>query len=614
MNDQATKRNVKLEYPIESAAEISADRAQVRVALERGRGAVGVRAKVKDPGLFRDALLTAIGIRTSDLRFKARDRSQYLAYLIKKGKTATKEIWEAHKAFLDQSYAEDKHKETTLDPVWTVHPDELSLEVFSKDESAYARLSIANDLFDRRLASHGTTFADLTPALAEGLERLRTYHPLELEADAKSTPREGAPSREARDIELSQQWLRGFLQVQSASTLPAAVAEFSGIDLYNLLFLLRTRKAKKPPRALRFELVPGLPARMVVEPWEAVLESHAGPYTGKTPRVVRTFGRQRLMGLARLLPYVKKARVHLLGAGLPTFWVLECGHVTLTLALTGWVDSGWASAATFDALVPGEDALELSRKVLSVLSAKGPLSLEALCAETSATPAQVRAATQWACLHGELLFDVARNVYRPRSLFAAPVEDSVVRYGSEREAKAHRILAEKNGVKLTKIHEISGEGVEIHGDVDDKAASRKVSPKFTIDLEGRVIGASCGCPHYRRAGMREGPCEHMIALRLSYARRKAEEEALRQSPEGRKLIRAETRTLVRRDTHGKETVYRVTLDDKVVRVAWGARHGLDDTAARQQRLWFDTDKEAREAYFARLDTLSAEGFIDAADA
>lgn len=611
---EATKANVKLEYPIDSAAEISTDRAHLRVALEQGRGAVGLRAKVKDSGLFRDALLTAIGIRTSDLRFKARDRSQYLSYLIKKGKTATKEIWDAHKAFLDQSYAEDKHKETTLDPVWTVHPDEVSLEVFSKDESAYARLAIANELFTQREAAHGTTFADLTPALADGLERLRTYHPLSIEADAKSAPRDGASARAPRDIELSQQWLRGFLQVQSASTLPASVVEFDAIDLYNLMFLLRTKKAKKPPRALRFELVPGLAPRMVVEPWETVLEGHAGPYTGKTPRVVRTFGRQRLLGLARLLPHIRKARVHLLGAGLPTFWVLDCGAVTLTLSLTGWVDAGWASAATFDALVPGDESVELSKRVLAVLADKGPLSLESLVKETSATPAQVRAATQWACLHGELLFDIARGVYRPRSLFAKPVDDALVRYGSEREAKAHRILAEKNAVKFTKVHEIAGEGVEIHGDVNDKAASRAVSPRFTIDLEGRVIGAWCGCPHYRRAAMREGPCEHMIALRIAYARRKAEEEALRQSPEGRKLIRAETRTLVRRDALGKETVYRVTLDDKVVRVAWGAREGLSNEPSRTQKLWFDTDREARDAYFARLDSLSAEGFIDAADA
>ena len=35
------------------------------------------------------------------------------------------------------------------------------------------------------------------------------------------------------------------------------------IDVYNLLYALRTRKAKKSPRALRFELVPGQAPRAV---------------------------------------------------------------------------------------------------------------------------------------------------------------------------------------------------------------------------------------------------------------------------------------------------------------------------------------------------------------
>ena len=99
----------------------------------------------------------------------------------------------------------------------------------------------------------------------------------------------------------------------------------------------------------------------------------------------------------------------------------------------------------------------------------------------------------------------------------------------------------------------------------------------------------------------------MIALRLFHARERAKEEALRNTPEGRKLIRAETRTWVRRDESGQELVYRVSLDDRLVIVQWGQR---TDTA-RQQRLWYDTDKDAREAYFSRLDGLAAEGFVDA---
>ena len=78
------------------------------------------------------------------------------------------------------------------------------------------------------------------------------------------------------------------------------------------------------------------------------------------------------------------------------------------------------------------------------------------------------------------------------------------------------------------------------------------------------------------------------------------------TPEGRALIRAETRTYVRREGT-QEVVYRVSLDSKLVRVLWGPRN----QEARQQRTWFDSDSQARDAYFARLDGLTADGFIDA---
>ena len=73
-------------------------------------------------------------------------------------------------------------------------------------------------------------------------------------------------------------------------------------------------------------------------------------------------------------------------------------------------------------------------------------------------------------------------------------------------------------------------------------------------------------PDYMRSGLREGPCEHMIALRVHFQREQAEAERLRATPEGRKLVRAETRTFMRRDASGQQTTYRVSLDDRVVRI------------------------------------------------
>ncbi|WP_434046451.1 MULTISPECIES: SWIM zinc finger family protein [Sorangium] len=629
----ALARPIHLRYAAPSELAAAPLHSSVRLSLDSARGPVGVRGALRDAALFRDAMAALAAILESDLRYKGRDRAAYLAYLMKQGKKATAAIWEAQKAFLESAFADDAASagqgdgspakaSGALDPVLTVHPDEVSIEVFSRDESAYARLAFSSDLFEGREAAHGTAFVDLSPRIVEQIDRLRVYTKVELDAGASRAAgptahgaaatrggRETCETSIERSLEVPATWLRGFLQVQSAATLPAVSCELAPIDLYNALFVLRTRKAKKPPRGLRFELVPGKPPRLILEPWEILLEGHGAPYEGP-PRVVRTFGRQRLLALSRLLPHVRGARAELRGPGLPVFWVLDLGRATLTLALTGWTDSSWASAASFDALMPREGgaraALDaLAGRQLALLRERGPLPLAALAAGGSAEDA--RAALQLECLRGRVLYDVARRVYRPRELFPEPVDEREIRFSSPREAAAHRLLGAPGAVRPTKVHEIAGEGTEIHGQVADREAHRDFSPRFTMDLEGRVSDAWCSCPTFRRSGLREGPCEHMIALRVAHARERAEKDALRQTAEGRSLIRAETRTYVRREASGAEVVYRVSLDDRVVHLSWGARA----EAPRHQRIWFDTDGEARDAYFKRLDALTSSGFVDA---
>ncbi|RYE95121.1 MAG: SWIM zinc finger family protein [Myxococcales bacterium] len=600
----AAEEKIRFDYGATSEVKVAEGTSQIRLSLDQGRGTVGVRGRPTDPALLRDTLATTLQILASDLRYRGRDRTAYLAYLMKQGKKANAAIWEAQKAYLDAQFADDKQVSGVLDPVLTVDPDEVSLEVFSRDESAYARLALSSQLFEGREAAHGTTFVDAPASFLESLDRLPGYLPVQLDASTSL----GQPHAAARDVSVPHAWLRGFLQVQSAATLPAATCHLAPIDLYNLLFALRTRKPKNPPRGLRFELIPGQPARLIIEPWELVLETHGAPYEGKTARVIRTYGRQRLVTLARALPYLKSARVQLLGPGLPIFWVLDFGLATLTMALTGWSESSWASAAAFDRLMPpAERGAPLGERVVTLLRERGPQPLEAVQAALGAPREEARSALQRECLRGRVLFDVARGVYRPRQLLTSPLPDEALRYGSPREARAHRLLDDKGSVQLTKIHEISGEGVEIHGEVTDREARRQFTPRFTMDQESRVNEAWCNCATYQRSGLREGPCEHMIALRLVYARRLVEAEALRQTPEGRRAIRAETRVFTRRDPSGRETVYRVSLDDKVVQVQWGQRAATP----RHQRLWYDSDAQAREAYFSRLESLATEGFVDA---
>ena len=601
-------RPVRLHYAGPSEIAQASTGSSIVLALDDTRGTIGLRGRLKEPAFFRDALLTTVDVLGSDLRHRPKDRAAYLAYLAKQGKKATKEIWEAQKAYLDEQLDGQEKPKAILEPLFSVHPDEVSLEVFSRDESSYARLSLSNAQFDGREAAHGTTSVDLSSGFIERLERLRAWQPVTLEA---TTQARGAERGLTADVPYA--WLRGLLQVQSAATLPAASVELSPIDLYNLLFALRTRRAKTSPRALRFELVPGARPRMVLEPWELVLECHGPTYQGAQPRVVRTFGRLRILTLTRALPHVQRVEVLLLGAGMPSFWVLDFGpnRGHLTVGFTGWTESGWSSAAAFDALMPPVTSTALGDRASALLEARGPSSFEEVGRGLGTTPADTRAALQVECLRGRVVFDLHEQRFRPRPLLDRAVDLDAIRYGNEREAQAHRLLGDgkegEGGISLTKVHEIAQEGTELVGEVVDQVARRTYRPSFTLDAEGRVKDASCQCPTYRRASLREGPCEHMIALRLLYARKRLEDEKLRDTPEGRRLIRAETRTLVRREGLGTETVYRVTLDAKTLSLRWGPRA----VEPRQQRLWFDSDDAARDAYFSRLDSLAEQGFIDA---
>ncbi|MBW3534903.1 MAG: four helix bundle protein, partial [Gemmatimonadetes bacterium] len=84
-------------------------------------------------------------------------------------------FFDARRRYFEHVYENQWELETILDPVITVHPDELSFEAFSKDESSYARLSARHDLFSRIDSfEHGTTNVDFGLGLEDQLDRAAT--------------------------------------------------------------------------------------------------------------------------------------------------------------------------------------------------------------------------------------------------------------------------------------------------------------------------------------------------------------------------------------------------------------------------------------------------------
>ncbi|MEZ4472565.1 MAG: hypothetical protein R3F60_17585 [bacterium] len=408
-------------------------------------------------------------------------------------------------------------------------------------------------------------------------------------------------------IQVPDAWLRGFLQVQSAATLPAATFSLAPVDLYNLLRHLRLNgDRKKGGRAIRVELVPGEAPRLVLEPWEEVQTSSGAPYAGRTAQVIRIWGRRRLMLIRRFLPFVQSVDVHLLGSGLPGFWVMRAGPFTLTLGMTGFTAALWTRSLTFDVLLPRSTDEDAARgPVLEWLRGAWKGSVAEVAKGSGQTPAATRKALQGLCQAGLVMFDLAHEVYRLRPLTGEPLDGARLAHRNPREREAADLLAVKDAVRIMKENRIFGQGTELEGKVTVAAEKREYRPLMLIDDEGRVPRAECTCKYFRTQGLKQGPCTHLTALALAHAR--AEARRAEQRGRGRAAVVVETRTYARRHPKG-ETLYQVGLDRTRVKIRWGER---SDARLRLQQLVFGTAAEARAAYFARIDELEADGFLDA---
>lgn len=608
----------QLHYKQPSQIQHELDRIAIQFSPDGKRPPTLFNGQLNHPLSFREAMSTLFNVYSSDLRFRAQDRTAYLQYLQRQAAQnpdSAKSAAQMKQAeeFIAARLEEEEQEDDVLDPLLTVHPDKAFLEVFSKDESSYANLSLHWELFDEvKDLKYGTTNVDFSKDFYESLQRIRTYKPTELAIDKEGFEDASAESDAAKELHIPDSWLRGLLQVQSAATLPMTHFQLAPIDLYNMLIFLRGNKAKKPPRGLRFELVPGVAPRMVLEPWEHVFFGQGPAYEGRDARIIRTWGRKRLALLRRLLPFTETIDVYTLGSGLPTFYVLKMPHMTFTLGLSGWTSQNWNASTQFAAMMPDHDiAQSVQTQLQEMLQGTWSSPLDDIQEDLALSKSDALAALQQLCQHGQVMFDLAQGVYRYRELSATPLPTERLKHRNEREERANHLLAlseesEEPIVKITKFNNVLGQGVEIHGEVEDKEAFRTYQCSFFVDVDGRMSRTKCTSPWFQRTSGKEGPSEYILALYLLHAKQRAEEARKRESGEDRQVIVAETRTLARR-VGDVETLYQLTLDHKQVRVQWGPR----GQELREQKLNFNQPSDARDEYFARIDKLTAKGYIEA---
>ena len=497
---------------------------------------------------FREAISALHDVVVSDMRFKPKDRTEYKAWVAEQEKIwlgeymATYQIeqvrarinelknelsqvhkdkdhimspfYKARKSYFDYLYKNDKDAWFVLDPVITVHPDEVFFECFSQDESSYGKLSCNYNVFSHISEFEcGTTNIDYSADLYNEFQKIRGYKDTEFKIDP--TGFEAQTTNELvykeEKIDLPDSWVRGFLQVSSAMTLPADVFYLHPMDVFSLCQFLRRFKEKKGPRALRFVLEPGKPVRLIFEPWYEELTFNRSIYPGAESKTIRIWGRRRLLILERLIPIAKSFKVVLLGSGLPSFFIADLGDMSFTLGLSGWTTNDWSRAGNFDLMAPrGNVDFLTQEKVFKALKDNWFDTSDNLAKKLNLNTSTVVSALTAYTQAGRVIYDLNVGVYRIRELAREPLDMSLLRFASEQEKLANEFL-DAGSVSITT--EIKGETLQIRGKV--KGKNFNYPTLAILDTDNRLIDGHCGCDFFRSNALHKGPCEHILATRMA---------------------------------------------------------------------------------------------------
>jgi len=539
-------------YYGETTIESSASSTEMRFAPDTLRPPTHFVAEINKRIPFREAISALHEVVVADQRYQAPDKSAYKEWLARSEEQllasfqARSEILRARQApLLAELKALRARKDEVLkpfykargkyfayllatsrdlwfllDPVITVHPDRIFFECFSRDESSYASLSCSHEVFDRIGGfACGTTNIDYSQALYDEFQKIRDYKTtrLSIAPDGFQVRTADDPGFVEQKIDVPESWVRGFLQVSSAMTLPTRRLDLHPMDVHNFCLLLRRRKERAGPRSIRFRLTPGEPVRAVFEPWDEEVVCRRSIYQGNTAEEIRIWGRRRLLVLERLIPLADSFTVHLTGTGMPSFWIANLPGMQLTLGLSGWTANDWSDAAQFDLLTPrGEVDDDSKARVYAALARRWFANLDQLAADTGLSRMLVDRALTLYTQAGRVVYDLTQGVYRLRELARDPLPLDSLRFSSPREQEAVTLLAlealKENPPAATPEGGVRLSGSARHGD-------RRYQVALQLDADQRIADGSCECNQFTQHRLRQGPCAHMLALRLAHARR-----------------------------------------------------------------------------------------------
>lgn len=518
--------------------------------------------KLKHPLLFRDAMLMLREIVISDTRKKTKERTDYFTWLdeeIERRVQAHKEympnVREALKKEMDAydfdlslknnqihqllniqknlqrqidnydawkdyykierdfwKFIKDRDYSLwfVLDPVITVHNDQVSFEAFSIDESTYGCLSVSMNEFDLlQTPKLGTTNIDFSAKLAKEMQRFRSYTDVTLSVNPEgfTIDNDIVPEYIEKKIDLPETWIKGFNQVSSAAALSGIELELSPSDMYDICAFLRKHKEKKSPRYMKWILEPGQRVQIIFEPFGTVLTLNA-IYQGNQRREEKIWGRRRWLVAEKLIPLSKAFYVRILGFGMPQFIRADMGTMQMTIGFSSWSSNDWVKGTAFN-IMAGFTGHGCYPNIYKLLKEKRCLSMKEI---SDYLPNQkgdsIKAGVGMLFRRGEGYFDPINDNVRFRHLCNAPIPEELYEV-SEIEMKVQHVS------KLTfdNMKVRYSRQKEFIFATTYKENHQWSSTEIVIDQDGQITKIDCNCQQFKRGARNlSEPCAHILAL------------------------------------------------------------------------------------------------------
>lgn len=518
--------------------------------------------KLKHPLLFRDAMLMLREIVVSDTRKKSKERTEYFTWLdeeierrIKAHKEYMPKVRESLKKEMDSYDIELLHKKKeiddllniqknlqkqldqydawkdyykierdfwkfikdrdyslwfVLDPVITVHKDQVSFEAFSLDESIYGCLSISIDEFDLlQTPKLGTTNIDFSAKLEKEMQRFRSYTDVTLSVNPEgfTIDNDIVPEYIEKKIDLPETWIKGFNQVSSAAALSGIELKLSPSDMYDICAFLRKHKEKKSPRYMKWILEPKQKVQIIFEPFGTVLTLNT-IYQGNQRREEKIWGRRRWLVVEKLIPLSEAFYIRMLGFGMPQFIRADMGTMQMTVGFSSWSSNDWVKGTAFN-IMAGFTGQGCYSDIYKLLKDKRCLSMEEI---SSYLPKQkdkrVKAGIGMLFRKGEGYFDIANNKVRFRHLCNAPIPEELYEVSNIE-------------IDVQKISKLTFDNMRVRYSHKQEfiftttyKENGKVSyTELVIDEDGQITKIDCSCQKFRRGERNlSDPCAHILAL------------------------------------------------------------------------------------------------------